>query len=129
MKIRFVHNKFMDQYHGPVSFTRIGEIQDVTDAIGDYLLSTHNDKFVKIEDTPQSSGDENTPIDTPNIVIIEDTTAQVIGFIKNNEPVGIMDIVKSLDSTYTKARTVVDRLMKEQVLSRDPEKKYSIKRR
>lgn len=128
MRVKFVNNKYMDQYHGPVSFTRIGEIQEVTAAIGEYLLSTHGDKFVKIEDTPQPVPID-TPIDTPNAVMIENGNTQVIEFIKNHEPIGIMAIVKSLDSTYTKVTTIVDRLIKEEVLSRDPEKKYSIKRR
>ena len=131
MKVQFMRNKYRDQYHGHVSFTRIGEIQEVTDAIGEYLLSTHGDKFVKIEDTPSIPIEtvSDAPIDTPNAVMIANGDTSVIEFIKNNEPVGIMDIVKSLDSTYTKVKTIIDRLMKEQVLSRDPEKKYSIKRR
>lgn len=128
MKVQFITNRYMDQYHGPVSFTRIGEIQEVSDTIGTYLLSTHGDKFVLIEEAPIVS---ETPIEVPNAVIVEngDMTSKVIASISTNEPVGIMDIVKSLDSTYSKVKIVIDRLMKEEILSRDPEKKYSIKRR
>ena len=128
MKVKFVHNPYMDQYHGRVSFTKVGEVQEVSQEVGEYLLSVHPDKFVLVEDTPPPIIPE--PIATPHAVIIEDDLqAEVIRYVTANQPIGIMDIVRAMDSTYNKIKSIVDTLMAENVLGRDPDKKYFVNRR
>lgn len=122
MKVQFIQNRYMDQYHGQISFFRFGETREVSDEIGEYLLSTHGDKFIKIEDIPQVS------IET-TMELIESQDSQVLAFIKQNEPVGITRIGNGLGIHYTKLKAMIDELMKSEVLSQDPEKKYSLKRR
>lgn len=46
--LEFVHNKFLEEYHGDVDFYAIGEVQEVEKSVAEYLLEVHGDKFIEV---------------------------------------------------------------------------------
>ena len=129
MNIRFI-SADRASYTGPtVSFSRIGEVKEVSDAEGQRLIETFSDWF---EDagSNDSEDDEDSEVLAPDSnesgANLSDTQLEILTIVKNSAPIKIGAIGSEMNVAWQSIRSDVDLLVTEKLILKDYENKYSL---